>query len=205
MTDEQAEKLVEGIWWKNTVENYAHMGLDQSDPLQHIERMVRNITRVLTDTGAIPRDPTGGKPNLIYYREILQGTKRRSFNPGPENVREDELPALSDSEWKKLMKVGTDPDPLEFARGTTTLTRASRFKLNEIAERLGTTRLYIMIRGHASTRGDQELNEAQALDRAEKAKGYLVEKGIGGNRIRAIGVEASGTPFVEFILGQPPY
>ena len=149
------------------------MGLHDGTPLQHIESIVSNIIKVLIKTGAISRDPTGGKPNPVYYAKILQELKESNFDPGPETLREDRLVPLSEDEWGKLMRVGTDPDPLEFARCTTTVTGRSRIKLDEIVERLKTTRYYIIIRGNASTVGDPKANEDLARERANRLSGSV--------------------------------
>ncbi len=55
LTPEQAQRLVEGIRWQNTQENFAYFGLRQDAGRQHIEDMISNIMRVLLRTAAIPR------------------------------------------------------------------------------------------------------------------------------------------------------
>ena len=79
LTPQQAEKLVEGIRWQNTQENFAHFGLIQDAGRQHIEDMIGNITRVLLRTSAISGDPTGGRPNLLYYERCWPNCDRAIF------------------------------------------------------------------------------------------------------------------------------
>ncbi|MFV1964192.1 MAG: phosphate ABC transporter substrate-binding/OmpA family protein [Pirellulaceae bacterium] len=206
LSEQEADKIVDGIWWKNTQENLAHMGLLPDTKLSHIEDMIGNITDVLVSTGGIQRDPTDGNPGLLFYASVLD--ELRDFHPGsePEDVREIELPALSDAEWDQLSTVGTARvPPLVFARGTDRLTGHSRVLLDELANRLATTRFYVVIRGNASRRGDLEQNKVLAEKRAKAAERHLIDRGVPSHRIRAVGVEPSGSTSVTFMLGQLPY
>ncbi|MBN1912543.1 MAG: OmpA family protein [Pirellulales bacterium] len=209
LSNAQANNLVRGVRWKNTQENYSHMGLADSQSLQHVEDMVGNITDVLQRTKAIRRDPTQGRPNRLYYNKILAGLKDGDFHPGErqETVRSDaELPALSDGAWARLVPVGTmEVPPLVFARGTATLTSTSRQALDALAERLRTVRYYVLIRGNASRRGDLEANTELARQRAKAAEAYLIQSGVNPNRVRAVGVEPSGSTSVSFVLGRPAF
>src|SRR5262249_10191147 len=46
-TPEIADQVAKGIWWKNTVENYSHFGIDTSaGNLQPVSEMVNRITTV---------------------------------------------------------------------------------------------------------------------------------------------------------------
>jgi outer membrane protein OmpA-like peptidoglycan-associated protein len=209
LTRKQAENLVKGVRWKNTRENYAHLGLHQVQTLQHVEDMISNITNVLLQTGAVRRDPTKGEPNRLYYDKVLARLQDADFHPGvgEESVRgEEELPELSDADWARLVPVGTmEVPPLVFARGTATLTSKSRVVLDDLIEKLETLRYYVLIRGNASRRGDLEANKALAQQRAKAAEQYLIQNGINENRVRAVGVEPSGSTSVSFVLGRPAY
>jgi len=211
LTPQQAKNLVDGVWWKNTQENYAHFGLRQGKTLQHIEDVISNITDVLIRTGGIPGDPTSGNPQLLYYDKILSRLEDANFHPGltAEGIRDDtiELPALTENEWQRLVPVGTmEVPPLVFARGTTSLTQPSRVVLDNLVQRLQTwPQYYVLVRGNASLRGDLEANKALAEARAKAAKEYLQQNGISSNRVRAVGGTPSGTSSVSFVLGQAPY
>ncbi len=50
-----SEKLVQGIDWKNTQENFAHFGLRNDPRTQHLADMIENITKVLLSSAAIDR------------------------------------------------------------------------------------------------------------------------------------------------------
>jgi ABC-type nitrate/sulfonate/bicarbonate transport system substrate-binding protein len=208
LSAKQAEALVSGIWWKNTQENYCHFGLKRGN-VQHIEDIIVNINRVLLKTGGIAKDPTNGKPNLLYHSEILADIEKSNFHPGAEDVKNDlsELPPLTENQWKGLQPVGKlEIKQLVFARGTDILTEESKQTLDELTETLKTfPQYYVIIKGNASTTGDLEANKALAATRATAAANYLMEKGVHKNRLKASAVEPSGSTSVDFILGQLPY
>ncbi|TWT29196.1 Outer membrane protein P6 precursor [Posidoniimonas corsicana] len=206
LTQEEATRLVEGVWWKNTQENLAHMGVRTGTRLPHIEDMISRVTKLLLESGAINSDPTGGRPNYLYNDNILQ--QLSSFHPGEdgEQIRGVSLPALSDQQWGSLVTVGSARAPtLVFARGTARLTGRSQSLLDELAASLESTRYYVIVRGNASRRGDPEANKRLAEQRAQQVERYLVGQGVDANRIRAIGVEPSGSTSVSFVLGELPY
>jgi len=205
-----AEKLVRGIRWKNTQENFAHFGLQPSNSTQHVADMVANITRVLLETGAISTDPTDSQPNRLYYDKLLRALHESGFHPGDEDelVREAvELADLSDDQWETLVPVGTLAVPdLVFPRGTSVLTDASQHVLDTLVDKLATwPRYYVVVRGNASLQGDLEANKQLAAARAQAARDYLVRRGVAPQRIRAVGVEPSGMTKVNFSLGQMAY
>jgi len=209
LSDKQIERLVNGIWWKNTSENFAHMGLNSDRPLQHVEDMLRNITNVLLTTGAMTKDPTDGHPNLLYYDKVLAKLKNNNFHPGVETIRKDsaDLPVLSDSEWDKLVPVGTlQVPPLVFARGTAMMSEQSIATLNDLIAKLASwPSYYLMIRGNASTVGDLEANKILSQARAKIVEQYLLEHGVSKTRVKSVGVEPSGSTSVVFQLGYTPY
>ena len=93
LTPEQAERLVQGIWWKNTLENFAHFGIDTSGRLQLLEDMIINLVTVLQRTGAIDADPTEGHPERLYFDQPLRKLRDSNFHPGlsQEEVRDDRV------------------------------------------------------------------------------------------------------------------
>ena len=206
LTTEEATRLVEGVWWKNTQENLAHMGTRTGTQLTHIEDMIAAVTSVLLESKSIDSDPTGGRPNYLYDKSIMQ--ELADFHPGveEESIRGTGLPKLSDEQWNSLVEVGTARAPtLVFARGTDRLTERSQTLLDELAGTLATTRYYVIVRGNASRRGNLEANTKLAERRAQAVAAYLTRQGVDPNRIRAIGVEPSGSTSVTFLLGEPPY
>lgn len=210
LSKEQAEKMVETIWFKNTQENFAHMGLTTGHSLQHMEEMVANITDVLMKTNAISKDPTNGHPNLLFYDGVMKDLFNSSWHPGfgQESVRsEDTLMALSEQEWGTLKPVGTLQVPrLIFARGTSRITSLSEKTLDDLAAKLTTwPQYYLVVRGNVSKEGDVEANRTLAEARAGVAVDYLVKKGVNRNRIHAETSNPNGSTTVAFILGELPY
>lgn len=204
---EQAERLVKGVWWKNTQENYGHFGFTSGHGLQHIESICINITSVLQKTGAINGDPSNGQPNLWYYDKIMRRMFDGGWYPGfgQESVREEKsLLLLTDEEWAALRPIGTLQVPrLVFARGTAQLTELSFQTMDELVEKLKTwPQYYLLIRGNAAGQTPEDKSLAEA--RAKTALDYLVQKGLDRNRIRAESSQAESST-VTFILGELPY
>ena len=209
LTSAQAKRLVDGIVWKNTQENYAHFGL-RSASVSHVEDMIDRIKRVLQETGGLSNDPTGGDSSRLFFERILSELQSAGFHPGmsPEAIRgETRLKALSDTAWDSLVPVGTLSVPsLIFARGTSRLTGRSKSILDELVGKLESwPQYYVMIRGNSGSRGDPEANRKLAKQRAEAALQYLESKGVAAERIRATEGDATGSMSVTFVLGQPPY
>lgn len=227
LNEEQARRVVEGIHWKNTLENYAHFGVTPGATqggVQHLEDIIGNITDVLVKTGAIPRDPLPGQHATLFFNRTLAAMHEANFHPGkglnllddvgpaPEEVIvERELPALSDEQWKRLRPVGElKAEPVEFTRGSANLTIGSKRDLNELARRLESfPQFYVRVVGHARAEGDPEANRLLARQRADAAADALTSHGLSRNRIRAEaaspstdGAEAQA---VSFDVGQIPY
>ena len=228
ISGDQAKHLVEGIHWKNTQENYAHFGLaprTESKDIQHLEDIVEKITQVLMTTRALDRDPLAGKPNTIYYDDILRGLRAEDFHPaqkisildGVEEPTLDpvaaalELPPLSDAQWDNLAQVGElRVKPIAFGRGGARINVQSQRELEDLAKRLASLpNYYVVVVGNARAEGNADANRALAEQRAAATVTALRERGLHPNRVRArTGVpSASGgsAQSVSFIVGQPPY
>ena len=98
LTDAEARRLVEGIWWKNTQENLAHMGRGGRTALPLVEDMIASITAVLLETGAIDADTDRRQPQLPLQRvdlgrpgqlppRRLGGDRPRDAAAGPVGTR----------------------------------------------------------------------------------------------------------------------
>ncbi|MEN0110212.1 MAG: hypothetical protein AAF805_05775, partial [Planctomycetota bacterium] len=139
LSEEEARRLVEGVWWKNAAENRTHLGLAdgrgaRAAKLPHLDDLITRITEVLVGTGAIDADPTGGNPNYLYNTAVWSPLADYRPAGADERVRGVRMPALSDSEWESLVEVGAAQAPtLVFARGTDRLTERSRVLLDELA------------------------------------------------------------------------
>ena len=206
---DQATKMVQGIQWKNTQENFAHFGL-RPGAIIHIENILDRISKVLVSTGAIPREPVEGKWNRLYFDRPMKQIMSRNFYPGvqSEAIREElALKVLAEKQWSELVSVGTLSVPeLVFSRGSSTLTDRSQLILKELAERLQAwPQYYLMIRGNASNLGDVEANKELASKRGLGALQYLESAGIPKQRMRTIPGEITGETRVTFGVGEFPY
>ena len=206
---EQAAKMVQGIQWKNTQENFAHFGLRQG-AIIHIENILDRISKVLVSTGAMNREPVDGKWNRLYFDRPMKEIMSRNFYPGvqSEAIREElALKDLTEKQWLELISVGTLSVPeLVFSRGSSNLTDRSQLILKELAERLQAwPQYYLMIRGNASNLGDVEANKQLAAKRAQGALQYLESAGIPKQRMRTIQGDITGETRVTFGVGEIPY
>ena len=224
-----ARRVVQGIQWKNTLENYAHFGLADAKAqgdVQHLEDVIDNIIDVLLKTKALPRDPLAGKHNTLYYNQILAGMKAANFHPAKklnliadmggvadvEKVRTDkQLATLTPEQWNNLRPVGQlRIEPIEFRRASANISEQSERDLQELARRLQSfPQFYLRVVGHARAEGDPEANHQLAQARADAAARSLISQGVSAPRIRAEaspGSVAGGeAQAVSFIVGQVPY
>ncbi len=230
LTPEQAERVVAGIEWKNTLENYAHFGLDSTPgtaSVQHLEDIIMNIMDVLVKTGALAQDPLEGRYNTVFYQQSLANLKDSGFHPaksfnlipdlGPDLSNDEavrvtaEAGSISDSQWDNLRPVGElRVKPLVFVRGSSNISLTSKRDLADLAKKLKTfPEFYVRVVGQTRAEGDADANRVLATRRAEAAYEYLVNEGIGRQRLKT---EASpsqdrsgASQSVRFVVGQLPY
>lgn len=229
LDDTQAATIVNGIRWKNVLENYAHFRLArpaESEGVASLEDMIANVIDVLVKTKALPGDPLAGRHNTLYYDRLLGEMRAAQFHPakglnlvhglGPdpslETVRHDQAPAaLSPEQWQALRAVGElRTQPIVFRRGLAEVSLDSERDLQELARRLQAfPRFYVRVIGHARAEGDPEANRALAQARAEAAAQHLIRHGVLPERIRAeTALPAAGgaeAQAVSFFVGQMPY
>jgi len=235
LTRDQSDKIVQGIQWKNTLENYAHFGLlnrKDSGGLLHLEDMISNIVTVFVKTGAIStNNPVTGRENTLYYDQILKDLQESEFHPSKRlNIVQGggtlgdlvkspslgavrsvaKLEALSSDQWDKLLAVGNlRVQPIAFARSRATLHVQSQRELKLLSTSLKNfPRYYLQIVGHSIADGDIEENISLAQSRAESAMKYLSDLGIDEARMRAIAAQPSnskGSSSVSFVVGQQAY
>ncbi len=205
----QAKALTEKIQWKNTQENFAHMGLREGKVLP-LENIIQRIMNVLLQTKAIEEDPTAGQLTLLFYDPPMAQLKTRNFHPGLANetvAEQADLPSLDDSEWERLALVGTlSVEDLVFARGSAVLTESSQATLADLAEKLQSwPTYYLRIRGSATKQGNIQANQELATKRASAAEEYLKSLGVSSSRMRVVAGETTGQTRVSFELGQVDY
>jgi outer membrane protein OmpA-like peptidoglycan-associated protein len=209
LTQEQAQRLVAGIQWKNTQENFAHFG-KRAGAVVHIEDMLTRIAGVLSKSGSISESSVNEKFNRYFFDRPIENLQSRNFHPGlaSEAVRvEAKLKALSDAEWDRLVTVGTLSVPeLVFLRGSSNLSDQSKRTLDDLFQKLQAwPQYYLIIRGNASQAGDMQANIQLAEQRGQAALKYLLSLGIPSERMRVVTGEITGQTRVTFVVGQMPF
>lgn len=228
LSDKQASAVVQGIRWRNTLENYTQFGLvegAEAAGILHMEDAIANIADVLVRTEGLAQDPTEGRAHELFYTGILDTMRQSNFHPGAglgivsggasgelEAVRPTAvLPALAEAEWAALTPAGSMyVPPISFGRGGAKLNIQSERELDALARRLKSLpHFYVTVSGHARNEGDADANLQLAADRARAARAHLLSRGIADPRIRARGVPPSATSgdaqAVSFELAQQPY
>lgn len=229
LDETQARQVVQGIQWKNTLENYAHFGLAQgaaAGGLPHLEDIIGNIIDVLVKTKALPGDPLNGQHNTLFYNQILADMKAANFHPGKtlnlipgmgnvgglEQVRADQtLTALTPAQWASLRPVGQlRVEPISFRRASAQISEQSERDLRELVRRLQSfPQFYLRVIGQARAEGDPDANRQLAQARAEAAAQYLIAQGLPAERLRTEAAPSTETggeaQSVAFVVGQVPY
>ncbi|MBT3224268.1 MAG: hypothetical protein HN348_34805, partial [Proteobacteria bacterium] len=135
LSQAQAQKVVDGIRWRNTLENYTHFGLAPPAPgILLLEDSISNIADVLVRTGGLGEDPVAGRANELFYQGTLQEMKGSDFHPQKKLgivdgalgtgdldsvAGEAELRGLTSAEWEQLTPVGSmQVKAISFGRGT---------------------------------------------------------------------------------------
>jgi outer membrane protein OmpA-like peptidoglycan-associated protein len=209
LTAEQAKRLVAGIQWKNTQENFAHFG-KRAGAVVHVEDMLSRIAAVLDKSGARAGGGSDEKFNRYFFDRPLENIQTRNFHPGLSNeaVRvEEKLKALSGEQWDRLVTVGTLSVPeLVFLRGSANLSDQSKRILDDLFQKLQAwPQYYLIIRGNASQAGDMQANIQLAQQRGDAALKYLLSLGIPPERMRVVTGEITGQTRVSFVVGQVPF
>lgn len=230
LDDAQARQVVQGIWWKNTLENYVHFGLAKPAPgasLEYLEDVVGKIVDVLLKTRALTADPLDGKYHTLFYSQALADLQRDQFHPGKganviaglgpaaaetEQVRTDTaIKPLSPEQWARIQPVGElRAEPVVFSRGSASVSVQSERDLSALARRLQSfPNLYLRVIGQTRSEGDPEANRLLAQARAESVARFLGTQGINPDRIRTEAVPSSMAggegQTVAFVVGQLPY
>lgn len=219
----QAQHIVDGIQWANTMENFAHYGLTTGG--KHLEDIIINITNVLVATGALPKqNPVRGTENNLYYDQMLAALQADGFHParkvnvlgsmagmaGLDAVRsDDDLPALSDDAWNELIGVGNiKVNKIAFGRGSSSINVGGKRVLRDLADRLSSfPQYYLMVVGNSTAKGDPEANLALAQQRSDAVGEYLATLGVTSTRLKAKAAPPNNrtTSSVSFVVGQRPY
>ena len=222
-----AEQIVKGIEWKNTLENYAHFDLQSAGhSLENIEDIILKITDVLVKTGALDSDPLVDGANSLYFNKLVRELQAANFHPGRDidilgtvdpggpgvEVRETRaLQKLSTAQWASLLTVGElRVKPITFGRGTARVSVQSRHELAALATTLNSwPQYYLTVTGRVRPGGDEAAALQLARDRADAAVQELTRHGVALERIRAISEmgrsDTASAQSVSFVVGELPY
>ncbi len=194
LTRAQADKIVSGILWANTMENYAFFGLlsrEQSQGLPHIRLMIDQIAKFLVKTGKLASNPVEGREHILFTSDVLARMQRAGYRPasgGAEQIRGRKvLPKLAPEEWQRLTYIA-DLDAVEitFRPASSRLSGTAQRLLQEIVEQLDQwPSFYVEVTGRAMAGGDEQANRALAVARAQSVTQALVGKGVSENRLNA--------------------
>jgi outer membrane protein OmpA-like peptidoglycan-associated protein len=124
-------------------------------------------------TGCFPDEDGDGVVNQL---DLCPGT--------PAGLAVDETGCLIMTQLDRKLLLFPD-----FEAGLTALDRISRSILDDLAIRLrDDTRVTVYIRAYTDNIGEYEANRAISQKRADKARQYLIDRGISPSRIEAIGL-----------------
>lgn len=218
LTEQQATKIANGIQWKNTMENYAQMGLLSAADLHGLptmREMITSISQFLLKTGKFKTNLTDGHEQDLYYDGILRAMQQANFHPGQgqdEVVRGVvALPALADAEWNTLVTVGDmDARTINFGRGQSTIEIQGKRDVQDVANRLKAwPTYYLTVIGHARGDGDPAANLELAKARSKSVVDELIALGVSTARVRThaklFQTESGSAQSVSFQLSQRPY
>ena len=228
---DQARKVVAGIRWKNTLENYAHFGLVSAAAqggMDHIEDMIQRIVDVLLKSQSLAADPLPGQHHTLFHKRILEDMKSESFHPGSSGLNviteigptgndldpiraETKASPLSDTQWNRLQPVGElKVASIIFVRGSARINLQSERDLGGLVKRLESfPQYYLRVIGHTRAEGDPEANRRLAEQRAQAAADLLHDRGMNSARIHTEAAPTSSqsgeAQSVSFVVGQLPY
>ena len=222
-----AEQIVRGIEWKNSLENYAHFGLQgDTHALENIEDIILKVTDVLVQTGALEGEALSEGANSLFFDKLLHDMKAARFHPARDldilgdadpggaalAVRETRaLKSLSVAQWESLVTVGElRVRPIRFGRGTSRLTVQSQHDLAALSATLQSwPQYYLTVIGRVRPSGDETAALALAGQRASATVKRLESSGVAAARIRAkaeIGAaDTADAQSVSFVVGELPY
>jgi outer membrane protein OmpA-like peptidoglycan-associated protein len=211
---DHAEAVVKGIWWKNTMENYAHFGLlpaGEAGSTPAVLDMIRNIIAVLRQTRG-PDDPSPevGRPDKLVDAEVLRLLYERKPRPLHHDQtirRETAVVGPLAVNWESMVPVPEvifDPPRIRFGSGGKLLPNAQD-DLAMLAENLTEHRPSFCLRilGDAEKSGDPNANLAKARERAETVMQYLIVLGVPRERLQVVVDYKGEGKQVTFVVLQP--
>jgi hypothetical protein len=213
MTREQAKQVTQGVWWKNTIDNYGHFGI-KAEPLQPLPEMIKNITDVMDKT----KQPNEGKQGVKNIDKIWNANVLQELYDGPQlhrgiqTARDDQqvTPRISDSEWATLIRAGAvkiDPIPFTSRNNLDTDAGAGTILYEFAASIKRFPQYYFRVEGDVITTAtsDPEASKTLALKRANEVVQYLTkEQNVSPNRLKAEAVVTGKAREVRIVALRKP-
>lgn len=219
----QAETLVRGIAWRNTMDNYHAFGLE--GPRAALLESISKIAGILEQTRAIRNGAVSGKERTVFAPSVLQDMKTAGFHPGirkqlvagvgggelKQAAVVHQVSTLDDSGWQALKPVGNlQVEDIGFTRGSARLTQGGRNVLDRLAADLTSwPKYYVRVTGHSLSKGDAAANQQLMLERAKAVVNHMTSLGISDSRFRAEVSDkprqSSGSSAVSFEVLRPSY
>lgn len=155
-------------------------------------------TDVMRRCGIFDEDPLKGNPYLITNSSILEKLISRGGPMSIDSRSPQTFTALKDEDWLRLNPIGTFRiEPITFQSWNNMLSPEGKEKVDRIAQLL--THNYpdyrILVRGHTAPGGDEKINRALSLERAQSVVQYLkAVHQLDGMRLRAEGLGSAQPP-----------
>jgi outer membrane protein OmpA-like peptidoglycan-associated protein len=227
LSPEQAQRIVDGIWWKSLSESAAHLGLNTTGSVpvanQHgltpLDDILAGLIDVLAQTGALTPEQlakSGRRWGIFHAGFLTSELRSRGFHPAGKGAAAQTwpvprtlpaLPELSPQQWDALRDAGTlRVPPVVFARGSATLTDQGRQALRQ-ASRLMVAfpQYYLTVQGHARSDGNPQANQRLAQQRSQAVLDELLKAGVESSRVRARAkISDDQGSAVTFSLGEAP-
>ena len=227
LSEDGSKAIVNGIQWKNTLENYAHFGVVKgvsAGDLLTMEDMIGNITEILLKTKALDSDPLNGNYTSLYFDKILSEMQSENFHPESliaglgqgttdlQGVRTNaQLGKLNESQWDTLRAVGDlNVQSIGFRRGSAAISLSSEHELRRLKKMLDNfPSFYLRIVGQTRSEGDPEANRRLAETRAKSVGEFLQKDGFSISRMRTeaapSAAKSGSAQSVRFEVGQIPF
>ncbi len=199
LSSDNVTNMLSGVEWQTLSDNYEKwFGLSHGQNINE-EALVDTIEAavdILLQFQSLDRYPIPNRdPYRITNSEFISGLYEQLLQSSGFGLKSEqtelEFKPLSTQQWSQLKEIGMlKIRPIVFASGSEQLTLDGKIQLDMAVENIKHyPRFRIAIKGHTSTRGDENANRVLSKDRAEAVVRYLeITHNIDTNRIKAFGL-----------------
>jgi len=196
----QSQRVVQGIRWKNTSENYAHFSLQPDSNIEAVEQTINRITEFMARAGTLTKKIA---PKTLFDPEVMKEV--RDGWSAPKDKPATTTPVVSGPVRREDCEevTGVTLNPIGFQTGSDEIIlELAALDLHELAGLLKEwPKYYLEIRGHALGKTDEDRDLAQK--RAAAVSAWLQKEGsIGRERlfIAAGSDSVGGKSSVSFVM-----